>query len=1127
MRPLARCGYDSRGPLLPSQWLTDATAAFGATCKAKLAGPGEAEAAIRAPIEQLLSAAGNELSLTVVPHDEARDTDRGVRPDYAIQVNGAITGYIEVKKPGANLDPESFTGHNLKQWQRQRDLPNLLYTNGTEWRLYRDKQTVGDPVHLTGGTLRAAGSKLSCGDDFESLLTNFLRWKPAPITGVVALVRAVAPLCRLLRGEVLDQLDEETRAIAAGGDPDTQPFHGLARDWRSLLFPTATDAVFADGYAQAVTFALLLARTEGIDLEAAGGLHNVGTQLADQHSLMSRALQLLTDYVAKDFKVTLDLLARVIGAVDWPQVRAGNRDTYLHLYERFLEEYDPELRKLSGSYYTPNEVITQMVRLAEEVLVDRLDRRNGFDDPSVVMADPAMGTGGYLQQIIEHVAERVEKRDGKGAVSAAITDLATRLYGFELQMGPFAVAELRVTDLLADLGAALPQQGLGMYVTDTLDDPYAPQTQLGSGLELISRSRKLAAEVKSKTKVTVVIGNPPYRERADGMGGWIENGSGADPYRPLDDFRADGNGRHEFKMSNLYVYFWRWGTWKVFDANADLIDGDSGIICYISTSGYLRGRGFKGMREYLRRNTAEGWIIDVSPEGQRPEVATRIFPAVQQPLAIGLFVRTPDCDQEVPAIIRYTAVRGHRTEKYQALSELSLYGDHWREARTDWQSGFMPAALSDWDDYPALNDLMPWSSPGVTANRNWVSAPSSEVLRDRVRALVVESDPYRKAELFKNTDTSTLATTREPLQAPDTESNTNRAFSEETVQYAADAKIVRYGYRSFDRQWIIADRRLLDRSRPDLWAARQPHQLFVVEQHAHPIADGPGISVSSLIPDVDYFNGRGGRTMPLLHPGGRPNIATGLLGTLSTVAGREVTASDLAAYIAGVVAHARFAARFADELETPGVRVPITTRHDLFQRAIDLGREVIWLQTYGEMFSEGRQGIRYPADDPRRITNILAVNDIPTTISYDPESETINVGSGSFGPVREEVWKYAIGGREIVKSWFNYRKANPTGRRTSPLNDINATSWQADWNGEFIDLLSVLSRLLDLQDAQAELFGEILENPVATRAELATAGVTWPTTEGDPQRQPDASIQANAEDTGPGQMSIVFGGTAE
>lgn len=1049
-----------------------------------------------------------------------------MRPDYAIRVNSAITGYVEVKQPGANLDPASFTGHNLKQWERQRDLPNLVYTNGTEWRLYRDSEAVGDPVHLPGGPLRSAGSNLSCNDDFESLLTNFLRWAPAPITGVIPLVRAIAPLCRLLRGEVIDQLQEETHAIAAGANPNEQPFHGLARDWRSLLFPTASDAVFADGYAQAVTFALLLARTEGIDLEAAGGLHNVGTQLASQHSLMSRALQLLTDYVAADFKVTLDLLVRVVGAVDWPSVRAGNRDTYLHLYERFLEEYDPALRRLSGSYYTPHQVIEQMVRLAEDVLVNELDRPDGFADPSVVVADPAMGTGGYLQHVIEHLADRVEERDGKGAVAGAVTDLAKRLYGFELQMGPFAVAELRVTDLLADLNAALPQQGLGLFVTDTLDDPFAEQTQLGSGLELISRSRSRAATVKAKTKVTVVIGNPPYRERAEGMGAWVENGDGADPYRPLDDFRATDNGRAEYVLKNLYIYFWRWATWKVFNANADLPDGDTGIVCYITTSGYVRGPGFKGMREYLRRNASEGWIIDLSPEGMRPDVATRIFPGVQQPLAIALFTRKANCDVDTPAAIHYISVSGHRTEKYQALADLTLRGSEWRDVRSAWQAPFTPAADTGWDAYPALNDLLPWSAPGVKANRNWPSAPTPSVLEDRLKTLLAESNPSRKSELFKETRDRTLASTATPLVGADTEQNTDRPLSTEPVSYAANAHFVRFGYRFLDRQWLVADSRLLDYPRPPLWAARIPGQIFVVELHSKPISNGPGVVFSSLVPDMHHFRGsQGGRTLPLLHPGGRSNVAQGLLGALSTFAGRAVAAHDLIAYIAGIAGHPAFTEHFEDELSTPGIRVPITTDATLFQRAVDLGREVIWLHSYGEVFQDGHASLRYPTGDPRRVSNLEAVESIPNEMTYEAETETVRVGSGAFGPVSKAVWDYSIDDKAVVRAWFNYRKAIPTGRRTSDLDEINATAWPAEWNGELIDLLTVIARLVELHSGQEELLADILAGAVASRADLASAGVTWPSESAtDPQRRPDSRPPAGVEDSDPGQLGFIFGG---
>lgn len=1119
---------------MSSSWLDTAVSEFGQRCKAKLAGPGEAEAAIRAPIEQLLAAVGAHLRLEVVPHDEVRDDDRGVRPDYAISVGGAITGYVEVKKPGANLDPDSMRGHNLKQWTRQKDLPNLIYTNGTEWRLYRDSAPVGDPIHLTGGPLRSTGAKLTAPAEFEQLLTDFLRWKPAPITSVIALVRAVAPLTRLLRGEVLDQLAAEKRNITAGARREDQPFHGLARDWRHLLFPTASDETFADGYAQTVTFALLLARTEGISLAEAGGLHAVGTKLSGQHSLMARALQLLTDYVADDFKVTVDLLVRVIDAVEWPKVRAGRRDTYLHLYETFLDVYDPQLRQKSGSYYTPREVVEQMVRLTEEVLETRLGRTAGFADPDVVVADPAMGTGTFLHTVIEHVADRVTKRDGEGAVAGAVSQLAERLVGFELQTGPFAVAELRATDLLTDLGASLPPAGLNMYVTDTLDDPHAEQTQLGSGLELISRSRARAAQIKAKTKVTVVIGNPPYDERAQGRGGWIENGSDSEKtkkggsYRPLDDFRAEGNGRTEYVLKNLYIYFWRWATWKVFDANANLANGDVGVVCYITTSGYVRGAGFKGMREYLRRTTSEGWIIDVSPEGMRPDVPTRIFPGVQQPLAIAIFTRRPDCDPDIPATIHYTAVHGRRLEKYAGLADLNLDGEQWRQARTAWQSPFTPAADTEWDDFPALNDLLPWSTTGMTPNRGWVYAPSKEVLSDRLQHLITERDAELKGAFFKETSSRDLRKPQQPLPGRDTESNTVAAFDQETSVYLSSLRCVRVGYRAFDRQWVVADKRLIDRPRLPLWEARHPGQIFTIEQHTHVINDGPGLVFSSLIPDVDHFNNRGGRTLPLLHPGGRPNVAAGLLGAVATLAGRSVTHHDLIAYVAGTVSHPGFTARFADELTTPGIRVPFTTNPELFERAVILGMDVVWLQTYGAAFIAPEAGrpagdVRLPVGDSRRVMNKAAITEMPSEMTFDETAGEVRLGGGAFGPVAPAVWEYTVGGKNALRSWFSYRKAEPGGKKSSPLDDVHVSSWPSEWTSELLDLLSVLTRLVGLEEAQSELLDEIMSSSLASRDMLTAAGAALPSGDKDPQRKPNySSARPGVEEVDEGQLGFSF-----
>ncbi len=88
-------------------------------------------------------------------------------------------------------------------------------------------------------------------------------------------------------------------------------------------------------------------------------------------------------------------------------------DTYLHLYEHFLDLYDNELRKKSGSYYTPREVVEQMVRLAEEALITRLGITSGFRDPDVLTVDPAMGTGTYLHTILDRVARNVAQKDGR------------------------------------------------------------------------------------------------------------------------------------------------------------------------------------------------------------------------------------------------------------------------------------------------------------------------------------------------------------------------------------------------------------------------------------------------------------------------------------------------------------------------------------------------------------------------------------------------------------------------------------------------------------------------------------------------------------------------------------------
>lgn len=225
-------------------------------------------------------------------------------------------------------------------------------------------------------------------------------------------------------------------------------------------------------------------------------------------------------------------------------------------------------------------------------------------------------------------------------------------------------------------------------------------------------------------------------------------------------------------------------------------------------------------------------------------------------------------------------------------------------------------------------------------------------------------------------------------------------------------------------------------------------------------------------------------------------MAPGLATALTQLLGTQVTAEDVLAYTAGVTSHPAFTNTFADELTTPGIRLPITADPQVWTKDVELGRQVVWLHTYGQCFTgEGRPegDIRLPAGSPDRLLNHTPVTAMPETMAYDEDRQVILVGDGEFGPVNRRVWEYTIGGRTVVKSWFDYRKKEPAGRRSTPLDDINATTWDPDWTGELLDLLSALTRLANLEPQQTEILADILANDIFTTVDLAKAGVQWPT----------------------------------
>jgi hypothetical protein len=1092
---------------------------FARTVSAKMSQltPGEPEDQLRGPFETFMAEAARALGWKVVCTGETPLPGRLGRPDYAVHLNKLLAGYAELKAPGVGAVVARFKGHNREQWKRFSAIPNILYSDGNEWALYRDGKLVGKVVRLSGD-VATQGKKAATAQDanaLERLLRDFFSWQPfIPTDGkgkidLKGFAALLAPLCRMLRDDVTDALR----------DP-ASPLVQLAKEWRQLLFPDAPDKQFADAYAQTVTFALLLGRSEGADPLT---LHNAEEALAAQHNLLSRALEVLTDPDARaEMAASLDLLLRVIAAVP-PATFTGPEDPWLYFYEDFLAAYDPKLRKDAGAYYTPVEVVRAQVRLIDDLLVNRLGKPLGFADPGVVTLDPAAGTGTYLLGAIEHGLGRVEAEQGAGAVAGQATSLAANLYGFELMVGPYAVTELRVSRALRDRGAMLPKDGTHIFLTDTLESPHAepPHAVMGFAQKAFADQHKRATHVKAEVSVIVCLGNPPYdrHEAVDiedeynlsRYGGWVRFGESLSGNTKKDktgreriiqsakmrlaererqsilrDFIAPaiaaGHGVHVKNLYNLYVYFWRWALWKVFE---DKTSRGPGVVSFISASSYIDGQAFGGMREHMRRLCDEIWILDLGGEGRGARKSDNVF-AIQTPVAIAVAVRSKKAKKNEPAKVHYARIDGTRDAKLAALDAIADFTSaKWQDCPSEWQAPFRPAGKGRYFDWPLMMDLLPWQQSGVMPGRTWVVAPDAGTLESRWRMLC-GSDKAARAHFFKESPTGRKVHDTPKELAP---SKTKQTSIENLSRNESVPKIVRYIIRSFDRHYLFADARMLDRAGPALWNVHGDRQLYITGLLTKPTGCGPALTSCIFLPDKDCFSARGAKdAVPFYRAtdASEANILPGLLDLLGQAFKRDVTPEDFLAYVYGALAQPAFTARYAKELETRELRVPLTKDAALFQAVRDAGARLLWLHTYGERFvPKGGQRGHVPRGAAKCVKAVPGdPAGYPESFEYMEATETLRVSEGEFRPVAREVFEFEVSGLKVVQSWLRYRMKKGGRKKSSPLDDIRPERWASQFTTELLELLGVLEATVECYPEQAKLLEAVVSGPCFQADEL-------------------------------------------
>lgn len=802
------------------------------------------------------------------------------------------------------------------------------------------------------------------------------------------------------------------------------------------------------------------------------------------HRLLSDTLRILGDESARDeIDIPVSLLERIISAVDVTTLYQKSKgDPWLYFYEDFLAAYNPKMRNDRGVYYTPVEVVKTQVHLVAELLSDKFEADFSFVDPKVITLDPAAGTGTYILTAIEHGLDQVAQIKGAGMRAQYATTAAENIHAFEILVGPYAVAHLRLTQQILGEGGRVPDNGVHVYLTDTLESPNEKPPELPQLYRPLGEEHKRAQKVKAQTPVLVCIGNPPYdrqqiTDQVDEKrkGGWIRFGEKEQEDKaPLRDFLDPltdrGLGVHAKNLYNDYIYFWRWALWKVFDTKSG-----PGIVSFITASSYLRGPGFAGVRKVMRQTFDELWIIDLEGDNLGARKTENVF-AIQTPVAIAIGVRYDKPQPEKAAVVHYSRIDGTQEEKLALLGNITSFKDlNWSKCPDGWQDLFLPGGDGNYWDWPLLTDIFPWQENGVQFKRTWPIGENQSVLQNRWEKLLSLS-PSDRGKALKETAARKVSNSYPALDG----SGKNLPAISNLKMGMPPFQLTRYAYRSFDRHWVLLDNRLCDRPRPTLQSAHSNKQIYLTSLLTNVLGEGPAAIATALLPDLEHFRGSFGakHVIPLWRDPAATdaNITNDILGKLTKTLEYQINAEDLFAYCYTILVTPEYVKAFWDELTIPGIRIPITKNAPVFKRVVSLGRKLLWLHTYGDRFiPSGNKAGKLPPGQARcKVGTPPNPHDYPISFSYSYEKNELYVGSGVFEKVRPQIWEFSVSGLEVVKSWLGYRMRKRAGKHSSELDNIRPRTWEFD--GELLDLLWVLDHTVDLLPDMVKVFSLVLES---------------------------------------------------
>ncbi len=931
-------------------------------------------------------------------HHDAKSV-AGNKPDFVVLKNGVPVLYIENKDIGIDLNKIE----KGSQIERYFGYDNLILTDQVEFRFYRNGQSYGEPIQIatydkTNRTIYPIPENFSV---LQKTILDFSLSHKEPIKRGKHLAQIMGGKAQRIRDNVRDMLTSDSEKYSE--------LLNIKKVVTENLVSSLKDEDFADMYAQTLVYGLFAARYNDKT--------NDTFSRAEARDLVPKTnpfLHSFFDHIAggsfpERLRFIVDELCEVFTHADVEKIlhdfygkEKDNKDPIIHFYEDFLKEYDSKKKMEMGVFYTPRPVVQFIVRAVDELLKKEFGLSKGLADTEkikikrqeiyqaqklnkteskkdgtlvevekeyhkVQVLDVATGTGTFLNEVIAHIHKSFAGQEGRWE-SYVKENLLPRLHGFELMMASYTIAHLKLGMTLVDSGVKNLNQRLGVYLTNTLDEPkdYANQGSLFGFMDAIAEESKNASRIKSEYPIMCVIGNPPYSGESMNKG-YTENGV----------YKVEPGGKVKLKERNSkwinddYVKFIRFGE-ILIEKNGE------GIIAMITAHGYIDNPTFRGMRWHLRNTFDKLYVVDlhgnsnkkeITPDGGKDE---NVFD-IKTGVSIIFGVKKGNTENKKLADVHKLDLYGLREEKFEVLEKASFESMKWQKLPTETELWVLEGkGKVEYMKGFSVAEIFPVNSVGVVTAKD---------------KILINND---KTELLKN-------------------------VAEFYKIEPEESFIQKISYRPFDNKFVYFDTKLIERSREKVMQHFMGNQNIGILIKRQSKGDFSYIFLADRIAESCMFESAyaNNTVCPLYvyikQNEKAPNLDKEILVEINEIAG-ETTPENILDYIYAVLHSPKYREKYKEFLKIDFPRVPYPENKEKFFTLAKIGEKLrgLHLMTSKEL---GEITTTFPEVGTDEVEKI----------SY--KDRKININSNQyFGNVPEVAWDFYIGGYQPAQKYLNDRK---------------------------------------------------------------------------------------------------------